>query len=184
MLLGSDPKGPSKHNRRLLKVSAAAIAASDWHTKRKRGHGLGFAAHHSFDAYVAVVIEVDISTAGQIRIPRVDLAADVGTIVHPDRVRAQMEGAVNFGLSQALFGQISAKNGAIVENNFDGFRLMRLSEAPAQIHVHLSASEGPPTGVGEPGVPPIAPALCNAIFAAIGKRVRDLPVIQHDLSWI
>jgi len=183
MLLGSDPKGPGKHNLRLLKVSEAVIAASEWGTKRKRGHGLGFAAHHSFDAYVAVVIEVDISADGQIRIPRVDIAADVGTIVHPDRVRAQMEGAVNFGLSQALFGQLSVKDGAIVENNFDGFRLMRINEAPASIHVHLSASEGAPTGVGEPGVPPIAPALCNAIFAAIGKRVRDLPVIQHDLSW-
>ena len=90
---------------------------------------------------------------------------------------------MNFGLSQALFGKLTAANGVIEQTNFDGFRLLRIQEAPPQINVHLTESDGAPTGVGEPGVPPIAPALCNAIFAAIGKRVRDLPTDQHDLSW-
>jgi isoquinoline 1-oxidoreductase beta subunit len=183
MLIGQDTSGPSKHVKRLLDVSEAATSASSWGKQLPKGRGLGFAAHHSFDAYISVVVEVDISPSGEIRIPRVDIAADVGTVVHPDRVRAQMEGSVNFGLSQALFSQLTAKDGAIVEDNFDGFRVLRLAEAPAEIHVHISASEEVPTGVGEPGVPPIAPALCNAIYAAIGKRIRDLPINQHDLSW-
>ena len=183
MLIGQDTSGPSKHVKRLLNVSEAATAASSWGSKFAKGHGLGFAVHHSFDAYVAVVIEVEISRSGAVRIPRVDICADVGTVVHPDRVRAQMEGAVNFGLSQAMFSQLTAKDGAIVEDNFDGFRLLRLSEAPAAIHVQISESSDKPTGVGEPGVPPIAPALCNAIFAAIGQRIRDLPISGHDLSW-
>ncbi|MCP4094027.1 MAG: xanthine dehydrogenase family protein molybdopterin-binding subunit [Planctomycetes bacterium] len=183
MLIGKKTSGPSKHIQRLLDVSEAAASAGEWGKELPRGRGLGFAAHHSFDAYIAVVVEVEISKAGELRIPRVDIAADVGTVVHPDRVRAQMEGSVNFGLSQALFGKLTALNGVIEQTNFDGFRLLRLHEAPPQINVHLTASDGTPTGVGEPGVPPIAPALCNAIFAAIGKRVRDLPVDPHDLSW-
>ena len=183
MLTGTKEGGPSAHRARLLKVSAAAIEASEWGSKMPRGRGLGFAAHHSFDAYIAVVVEVAISASGMLTIPRVDIAADVGTVVHPDRVIAQMQGSVNFGLGQAWFGQITAKDGAVEQSNFDGFRLMRLHEAPPQIHVHLTSSDGTPTGVGEPGVPPMAPALCNAIYQAIGKRVRDLPVDQHDLSW-
>jgi isoquinoline 1-oxidoreductase beta subunit len=183
MLIGDKTGGPSKHIQRLLDVSESATSASGWGKKMSRGRGLGFAAHHSFDAYIAVVIEVEINQAGEIRIPRVDISADVGTVVHPDRVVAQMEGSVNFGLSQALFGQLTAANGVIEQTNFDGFRLLRIHEAPPRIHVHLTESDGAPTGVGEPGVPPIAPALCNAIYAAIGKRVRDLPVDQHDLSW-
>ena len=183
MLRGNKASGPSNHIQRLLDVSEAATSASGWGKELPRGRGLGFAAHHSFDAYISVVIEVEITKAGELRIPRVDIAADVGTVVHPDRVRAQMEGSVNFGLSQALFGKLTAANGVIEQTNFDGFRLLRIQEAPPQINVHLTESDGAPTGVGEPGVPPIAPALCNAIFAAIGKRVRDLPTDQHDLSW-
>ncbi|MDP7061392.1 MAG: molybdopterin-dependent oxidoreductase [Planctomycetota bacterium] len=183
MLIGKKTSGPSKHIQRLLNVSEAAANAGEWGRKLPRGRGLGFAAHHSFDAYIAVVVEVEISKSGQLRVPRVDIAADVGTVVHPDRVHAQMEGSVNFGLSQALFGELTAAKGVIEQTNFDGFRLLRFHEAPPQINVHLTDSDGTPTGVGEPGVPPIAPALCNAIYAAIGKRVRDLPVDRHDLSW-
>jgi isoquinoline 1-oxidoreductase subunit beta len=103
-------------------------------------------------------------------------------VISPDRVKSQFEGASVFGASLALMGEITAANGEIKQSNFHDYQVARMNEAPVETHVHLVTSDAPPAGVGEPGVPPIAPALCNAIFAATGKRVRDLPIRKHKLA--
>ena len=144
---------------------------------------MGIAAHRAFLTYVASVVEVEVTKDGKLSIPRVTMAVDAGTVVNPDRVKAQMEGAIIYAMSAANFGEITAKDGRIQQSNFDTYKVARITNAPREVNVHLVESTAPPGGAGEPGVPPFAPALCNAIFAATGKRVRSLPVSQHDLSW-
>ena len=118
---------------------------------------------------------------GRIRIPRVDTVVDAGKVVHPDRVRAQFEGAAVFGTGVALMGEITAKNGQIQQSNFHNYPVPRINEAPYETHVHIVSTDAPPAGVGEPGVPPMAPAICNAIFAATSKRIRELPLKKQKL---
>lgn len=167
---------------RLADVTRLAAKQAGWGKPLPKGRGLGIAAHRSFLSYVAVVVEVEVSDSGELSIPRVDIAIDCGTIVNPDRVRSQMEGSVIFGVSLALMGKITAKDGAIVESNFHDYPVCRMHDSPREIHVHLTESSELPAGVGEPGVPPVAPAITNAIFAATGKRVRSLPILEHDLT--
>ncbi|MGA2576894.1 MAG: molybdopterin cofactor-binding domain-containing protein, partial [Bryobacteraceae bacterium] len=112
----------------------------------------------------------------EIRIPRVDIAVDAGRIINPDRVRSQFEGAAVFGTSIALMGEITAAGGRIQQSNFDRYPVARMNQAPFETHVHIVTNDAAPAGVGEPGVPPIAPAICNAVFAATGKRIRELPI--------
>jgi isoquinoline 1-oxidoreductase beta subunit len=167
---------------RLRNVIELAAEKSGWAKKKPtKGRALGIAAHWSFYSYVAAVVEVEVDNAGKLRIPRVDIAADVGQVINPDRVKAQFEGAAVFGASIALLGEITAANGAIVQSNFHDYPVARINQAPYETQVHLVQSAAPPAGVGEPGVPPISPALCNAVFAATGKRVRELPVSRHRL---
>ena len=167
---------------RLRRVIEVAAEQSGWAKKKpSKGRALGIAAHRSFLTYVATVVEVEVDNAGKVHIPRVDIAVDAGQIIHPDRVKAQFEGAAVFGTSIALMGEITAANGAIQQSNFHNYPVARMNEAPYETHVHLVASNDPPAGVGEPGVPPVAPAICNAIFAATGKRVRELPVKRTKL---
>lgn len=147
-----------------------------WNRKVPQGHGLGIAAHRSFQAYVAVVVEAKVSPDAQVSVPRVDLVIDCGTVVNPDRVRAQMEGSIIFGLSLALLGEISVKNGRVIQSNFHDYPVQRIYEAPKIMNITLVSSDKAPGGAGEPGVPPIAPALANAIFAACGQRLRELPL--------
>jgi isoquinoline 1-oxidoreductase beta subunit len=151
---------------------------SGWGRKLPTRHGLGIAAHRSFVTYTAAVVEVAVGQKGEITVPRVDIAVDCGPQVNPDRIRSQMEGAVIMGLSVAMRGGITFKNGRVEQSNFNNYTVLRMNEAPRDIRVHLvpAAYDIPMGGVGEPGVPPIAPALCNAIFAATGKRIRSLPV--------
>ncbi|MCK5942381.1 MAG: xanthine dehydrogenase family protein molybdopterin-binding subunit, partial [Planctomycetes bacterium] len=118
-----------------------------------------------------------------VRIPRLDVAIDAGTLINPDRVRAQLEGAAAFGCGIALLGEITFANGAVEQSNFHDFEVPRIAQTPRDLRTYLLPNDAPPSGVGETGTPPIAPAICNAIFAATGKRVRDLPVKNHDLSW-
>ena len=125
------------------------------------------------------MVEVEADKSGQVRIPRVDLAVDAWTVIHPERVRAQFERAAAFRTSIAMLGEIAAKNGQIEQSNFHDYPAARIQEAPRQTHVHVTQSQEPPAGVGEPGVPPITSAVCNAIFAATGKRICDLPVRKH-----
>jgi len=110
------------------------------------------------------------------------MAIDAGTVVNPDRVHAQLEGAGIFGMSLTMHGELTTKDGAIVEGNFDTYPMVRMSEAPARIHTHIVESAAPPGGVGEPGVPPVAPAIVNAYFAATGNRVRELPLRNAGLT--
>jgi len=167
---------------RLRRVVEAVAEKSDWGKKKSgNGHGFGIAVHRSFVSYVATVVEVEIDAKGTLRIPRVDTVVDAGRIVNPDRVKAQFEGAAVFGTSLAMMGEITAANGRIVQSNFNNYPVARIHEAPRNTQVTLLSSEAPPTGVGEPGVPPIAPAICNAIFAATGKRVRELPIKKTKL---
>jgi isoquinoline 1-oxidoreductase beta subunit len=162
---------------RLRRVTELAAEKGEWGRKLPAGHGLGIAAHRSFVSYIATVIEVAVDDTGNISIPRVDTAVDCGTYVNPERIRSQMEGAAIMGISLAKHGEITFKNGRAQQSNFDDFPVARIDEAPAVINVHVAPGEGrPPGGIGEPGVPPFAPALCNAIFAATGKRIRRLPI--------
>ena len=149
--------------------------------KSGSGRGLGIAAHRSFNTYVASVVEVEIDGKGQIRIPRIDQVVDAGLIVSPDRVRSQFEGAAVMAAGLAMFGEITAANGQIQQSNFHQFRVSRMGDAPVQTNVHFVESMAPPTGVGEPGVPPVIAALANAVFAATGKRVRELPLSRTKL---
>lgn len=171
---GEDFNKQPYESGRLSKVIEVAAEKAGWGKDLPDGHGMGVAAHYSFVAYVAQVVHASVED-GKVRVHRVDCAVDCGTYVNPDRVIAQMEGAVVFGLSLALYGKITAKNGAVEQSNFHDFQLLRLNETP-EIHVHIVENDEPPGGVGEPGVPPVAPALTNAILSITGKPVRELPV--------
>jgi isoquinoline 1-oxidoreductase beta subunit len=163
---------------RLRRVIETAAQQAAWGRKMPAGHGLGIAAHYSFLSYVAVVIEVAVGNKGDLTIARADIAFDCGPQVNPERVRSQLEGACVMGLGNALHSEITFKAGRVEQGNFNNFRVARMNETARDIRVHLIPADfsTPLGGVGEPGVPPIAPALCNAIFAATGKRIRRLPI--------
>ena len=168
---------------RLRRVTELVADKSGWAKgKSGGGKGWGIAAHRSFLTYVATVVQVEVDSAGKVRIPRVDIAVDPGMVINPDRVRAQFEGAVVFGVGLAMMGEITAAGGKIQQSNFHNYPVARMNDAPYETHVHIVPSSEPPAGVGEPGVPPIAPALCNAIFAATGKRIRELPIKRTKLA--
>ena len=137
---------------------------------------------HAFgETYIAEVAEVSVSKEGDVRVQRVVCAIDCGTIVNPDTVKAQMESGIIFGITAALFGEITIKDGRVEQGNFDDYRMLRINEAPL-IDVHLVKSAEPPGGVGEPGTSAVIPAVANAIFAATGKRVRKLPIDSAQLK--
>jgi isoquinoline 1-oxidoreductase beta subunit len=159
--------------RRLVDMTAERIG---WGRTLPKGQGLGIAVHRSFVTYACAAVEVAVTADGAISIPRVVMGVDCGLAIHPDRVKAQMEGAAIMGITLALYGQVTFKNGRAEQGNFDDFELARMAECPKSIEVVIVPSDAPPGGVGEPGLPPFAPALCNAIFAATGKRIRRLPI--------
>jgi isoquinoline 1-oxidoreductase beta subunit len=167
---------------RLRRVIEIAAERSGWGKRQMgNGRGMGIAAHRSFLTYVAAVVEVEIDSKGQVHIPNVWYALDAGTIVSPDNVRYQFVGASVFAASLALFGEITSSGGAVQQSNFNNYQVTRMNRSPRNVDVHIVESDAPPAGVGEPGVPPFAPALCNAVFAATGKRVRDLPLSKTKL---
>ena len=168
------PEGHGLDLARLRHVIERARAISNWDAPRAAGRGVGFAVHHSFRSYVATVMEVQAGEGG-LRVERAHVVLDCGTYINPDTCIAQMEGAVVFGLSLALHGEITMSNGSVDQDNFDGYPMLRMSESP-EIAVELVDSDALPAGVGEPGVPPIAPALVNAVYAATGVRHRSLPL--------
>ena len=163
---------------RLRRVVELVADKAGWGRSVPKGHGLGIAVHRSFVSYIATVVEVSVDDKGKLTVPRVDTAIDCGTYINPERIRSQIEGAAIMGLSLAKYGEITFKDGKVQQGNFDDFPLVRIDEAPLVTNVHIvpPAGDTPPSGVGEPGVPPFAPALINAIFAATGKRIRSLPI--------
>ncbi|MEP7243631.1 MAG: xanthine dehydrogenase family protein molybdopterin-binding subunit [Gammaproteobacteria bacterium] len=164
---------------RLRRVIEVATREAKWGRKLPKGSGLGLAAHYSFLSYAAAVVEVAVDEDGELTIPRVDVAFDCGPQVNPDRIRSQLEGAVIMGVSLATLGEITFAKGRAMQNNFDTYQVTRMNASPRDIRLHLIPASDysmPLGGVGEPGVPPVAPALCNAIFAATGKRIRQLPI--------
>jgi isoquinoline 1-oxidoreductase beta subunit len=139
------------------------------------------ALHKSFNSFVAQVAEVSVSKDGSVRVHRVVCAVDCGRVTNPDTVLAQMEGGIVYGLTAALYGEITLKNGRVEQSNFNNYPMLHMKDMP-RIEVHIMPSKEAPTGVGEPGVPPIAPAVANAIFSATGKRIRRLPVRAEELK--
>lgn len=160
---------------RMRAVLELVADKGNWGKPLPAGRGRGIATHFSFDSYVAQVMEVSVGKGGEIRVHRVVCAVDCGRVVNPDTVKAQMEGGIIFGLTAALKDEITFDKGRVQQRNFHDYPMLRMNESP-EIEVHIVPSTEAPTGVGEPGVPPVAPALANAIFAATGKRVRKLPI--------
>jgi isoquinoline 1-oxidoreductase subunit beta len=163
-------------NPDFLHVLDVLAEKSDWSKPMPERSGRGISIHESFGTIVGEVIEASVSKSGEIRVERVVAAVDCGHVVHPDQVKAQIESGIVYGLSAALYGEISVKNGRIEQSNFDSYPVVRQADCPT-IEVHLALSGGDKWGgIGEPGTPPVAPALANAVFAATGKRIRSLPM--------
>jgi isoquinoline 1-oxidoreductase beta subunit len=162
---------------RHLAVLDAVAEASQWAAGAPAGRGHGVALHESFGSIVAEVAEVSV-TDGNVRVHKVWCAIDCGFAVHPDGVKAQMESAINYGLTAALYGEITFTDGKVDQSNFHDYQILRLNEAP-EIHVSIVNSGAQMGGAGEPGTPPIAPAVANAIYAATGQRIRKLPITKN-----
>jgi len=161
-------------------VLEAAAKMSGWGTPLPKGRGRGISLKEAFETIVAQVAEVNIGEDGRARVDRVFCAADPGEVVHPGGFAAQIEGGIIYGLTAALYGEISIDGGRVVEKNFPDYAMVRMADAPV-IEVQVIASGARTGGAGEPGTPPTGAALANAVFAATGKRIRSLPLRKHDL---
>lgn len=162
-------------------VLALAAEKADWGEKLPPGSGRGVSLQHAFATFMAMVAEVEVAKDGAVRVKRVVCALDCGTVVNPDTVRAQIQSAAMFGITAALYGEITLKDGRVEQSNFDNYQILRVNEAP-QVEVHIVPSQEPPGGMGEAGTSLVVPAVTNAIFAATGKRLRKLPVDRTALQ--
>ena len=181
-------KDPFEFRRALLErhprhkaVLELAAEKAGWGNPLPVGQARGIAVHESFGSFVAQVAEISVSSSGEIKVHRVVCAVDCGRVVNPDTVTAQMESGIVFGLTAALYGEITFKNGRVEQSNFNNYEMLRLNEMP-KVEVHIVPSEEAPGGIGEPGVPPIAPAVANAIFVLTGKRLRRLPLRPEEVK--
>ncbi len=179
--VGGTGMAPGPDYQRLKGVLRLAAEKAGWGTALPKGRGRGIAAHFAFASYAAHVAEVDVQADGTVKVHRIVAAVDCGAVVNPLTAVAQVEGCIVMGLSQTLKHGITLKDGAVVEGNFDRYPMLRINEMPI-VEVHFVPSTAMPTGIGEPGLPPVAPAVANAIFAATGTRVRRLPIQPADLK--
>jgi isoquinoline 1-oxidoreductase beta subunit len=168
---------------KMTTVLKLATEKAGWGAARPRGEGMGFAITHTNNAYVAIVAEVSVTRDGKLSIKKLTAAVDAGTIINLSAAEAQIQGAMIDGIGAAWFQKLTIEHGAAAQTNFDEYPMLRMNHAPPIVEVHFIKSIAPPTGLGEPGLPAAAPALCNAIFAATGKRVRTLPIVDQDLKW-
>ncbi|AUC85058.1 twin-arginine translocation pathway signal protein [Polaribacter sp. ALD11] len=169
------------NSKRFKNVLTTTAKMANWGVKPTKNHGFGVAIHYSFYSYVATIVEVSVLNK-KVKVENVWTTIDCGLALNKDNIKNQLEGAAIFGMSLALYGKISTKNGAVEQHNFFDYQMARMKDAP-KIHIHIvDAMKEPPTGVGEPGVPVMAPAICNALFNATGERVRSLPLI--DAGWV
>jgi isoquinoline 1-oxidoreductase beta subunit len=167
-----------EHEPRMKAVLELAAEKAGWNAgPLPKGKGRGIAVAEAFKTFVAQVAEVSVDDAGQIKVERVVCAVDCGTPINPDVIAAQMEGGIGFGLGAALYGAITLKDGRVEQSNFNSYRVLRMNEMP-KVEVHIVPSTEAPTGVGEPGVAPVGPAVANAIFAATGRRERVFPFVK------
>ncbi|WFM72001.1 molybdopterin cofactor-binding domain-containing protein [Halomonas sp. CKK8] len=174
---GEDPDLYPIDVARMRRVIERATEEAGWGRETGKGRGLGLAFHHSFVSYTAIVFDVEVSEAGELTIHRADIAFDCGPQANPERIRSQMEGSCVMGIGIALQSEVTFEDGVAQQDNFDSYLIPRMPNAPRVVRVHLIDNPNDAMGgVGEPGLPPVAPALCNAIFAATGKRIRRLPV--------
>ena len=169
-----------KHPR-YLKVLDEVANRAGWKKPLPPGRGRGIAIHESFGSVVAHVAEVSITPNKILKVHKVVCAIDCGQVVNPDTVKAQMEGCIAFGLTAALYGEITFDKGRVQQGNFHSYKILRMNEMP-QVEVYILDSKEKMGGVGEPGVPPVAPAVMNALYAITGKRVRSLPLRPDDLK--
>lgn len=172
-LLGKAPR----HNG----VLELAATKAGWGTPLPSGRARGIAVAFSYGSYAAEVAEVSVAPDGNVRVHRVVCVIDTGIAANPAQIKAQMEGGIVYGLTAALYGEITIENGRVKQSNFDDYPMLRMSETP-RVEVHILESGEAPGGAGEPGVPPIAPAVCNAIFALTAKRIRKLPIRPDELK--
>jgi isoquinoline 1-oxidoreductase beta subunit len=176
-------RGQPYSAKRMKGVLELVAEKAGWGKKLPKGQGQGIACHFSHRGYVAQVAEVTVSKDGTLKVDRVVSAADVGSeIINLSGAENQVQGSIIDGLSAAWLQQINYENGRMQQANFNDYLLLRIADAP-KVEVHFLKTDNPVTGLGEPALPPLAPAVCNAIFAAIGKRIRELPLSKADLSW-
>ena len=159
----------------MLGVLNLAAEKAGWGTPLPEGVGRGVSVQFAMGSYLSQIAEVEVSKEGEVKVRRVVCAVDCGQIVNPDTIVAQIEGGIIFGISAALWGEVTLKGGRVEQHNFNDYRVLRINEAP-QIEVHLVKNGEAPGGIGEPGTVGIAPAMANAIFALTGKRIRKLPI--------
>jgi isoquinoline 1-oxidoreductase beta subunit len=191
-LLSSIPGGPGggREGRgggfvasKMAAVLKLAAEKAGWGKKLPRGQGRGLAITHTNNAYVAVVAEVRVSPSGVLKIQKLTAVVDAGLIVNLSSAESQVQGAMLDGIGAAWFLKVTIEKGAAAQANFNNYALLRMENSPPAVDVHFVKSVSPPTGLGEPGLPAAAPAVCNAIFAATGRRIRTLPIVNEDLKW-
>jgi isoquinoline 1-oxidoreductase beta subunit len=181
---GSGPKSRPYNAARMRHVLRQVAEKSGWGKQMPRGRGMGIGYYFSHQGYIAEVAEVTVKPSGDLKVDRVVAVVDVGSqIVNLSGAENQVQGSITDGLNAAWRQELDIRKGRVVQSNFNEYPMLRIPDAPRAIEIHFVKTDFPPTGLGEPALPPLAPAVCNAIFAATGKRVRQLPISRTDLSW-